>query len=497
MNPFVVLSNKYWTFEEIIAIWEADVSLELDSELVNLISTSRHRLENKLSLSQKAIYGINTGFGSLCNTIISNEDLDQLQINLVRSHACGTGKIISKRLCKLILLLKIIGLCKPNSCISLELLQFLILLYNKQWYPEIPEYGSLGASGDLAPLAHLGLLCIGEGVLINSQDERITQVNDFFKNQDLIVPMLKAKEGLALLNGTQYSLGRLIENCHDSLKLMNQSIITAALSMEAFNCSIDFLHPEIHSVRNQKGQIEVAQHLNHLLRNSELRKREKNSVQDPYSFRCIPQVLGASYDSFQYVKSIAEREINSVTDNPLMLSDGEVISGGNFHAQPLALASDFLSISISEVANISERRIYQLINGSRDLPEFLTSDPGLNSGYMIVQYSAASLVSMNKQMCSPSSVDSIVTSKGQEDHVSMAANAGIKCCEIVERSQKVIAMEWMTACRAWEFRKSKWNLSDELDTHFRSYRSLVPYRKEDYIPTLEYSDTTEFLNSMI
>ncbi len=494
MNYPVILTNKDWTFEEIIELWKSHQEIQLSPELISIINSSRSKLEHKLQDNDAPIYGINTGFGALCNSVISDDELDQLQINLVRSHACGSGKRISNHLVKLIVLLKIIGLSKSNSCIRLDIIQFLISLYNKNLFPVIPEFGSLGASGDLAPLAHLSLSVIGEGKLIDENGNEVDNVKSFFKKNNIQIPMLKAKEGLALLNGTQYSLARLIENLYLSKKILDQSLLTLALSMEAFNCSMDFLHPEIHGIRKQLGQIEMAKKLNHILRDSELHTRKKNSVQDPYSFRCVPQVLGASYDTFQHVQQIAVREINSVTDNPLMLSDGSILSGGNFHAQPLALCSDFLSIAISELGNISERRIYQLINGSRDLPDFLTQNPGLNSGYMIVQYSAASLVSMNKQMCSPSSVDSIVTSKGQEDHVSMAANAGIKSYEIVKRVQQVIAMEWMTATRAWEYRKLNWKLSNELGSLVNRYRSLIPFQEQDYIPSSEYIPTIEFMN---
>lgn len=496
MNSCIVLENKDWTFEEIISIWKSEQCLKLSSALENIIQSSRNKLEDKLSKESRAIYGINTGFGALCNSIISNDELDQLQINLVRSHACGSGKPIHTELTKLILLLKIIGLSKSNSCVRLELVEFLIQLYNKNLFPIIPEYGSLGASGDLAPLAHLSLVCIGEGSLINDKGRIQNDVKSELRAQSIFIPMLKAKEGLALLNGTQYSLARCIENCYQGIQLYNQSILVSAMSIEAYNCNPDFLHEEIHTIRKQIGQIEVAKNLTSTLEKSELFSREKNSVQDPYSFRCIPQVLGASYDAIQYVKTIAEREINSVTDNPLMLTDGNILSGGNFHAQPLALSSDFLAIAISEIGNISERRIYQLINGNRGLPEFLTTNPGLNSGYMIVQYSAAALVSMNKQSCTPSSVDSIVTSKGQEDHVSMAANSGIKCYDVADRTQKIIAMEWMTACRAWQYRKAEWKLNEKLNNLLVQYRALISFKEEDHIPSLEFEPTICFLKSI-
>ncbi len=492
MNALKILDEKEWSIEEIISIWESDDSISLSEQIKETIRDSRDKLERFISDSRNAIYGINTGFGALCNTIIEPNDLDQLQINLVRSHACGTGKPVSASICKLILLLKIICLSKPYSCIRLELLEFLVQIYNHKLYPRIPEMGSLGASGDLAPLAHLSLLCIGEGELLDSKDS----VLDTIKSKGIELPMLKFKEGLALLNGTQFSLAILLDALKKSEELHWLSNIISAMSMEAYNCSTDFLHEEIHMIRKQTGQIKTAEVIRRYLLDSNLSSRIKNSVQDPYSFRCIPQVHGASFDAIQFVKGIVKNEINAVSDNPLMLSDGKIVSGGNFHAQPLALASDFLSIAVSELGNISERRIYQLINGNRGLPEFLTVNPGINSGFMIVQYSAASLVSMNKQMSTPSSVDSIVTSKGQEDHVSMAANAALKCSGIVQRTKLIVSMEWMTACRAWHFRPKDWIAGEKLSSIYLKYRNKISYKEDDYIPSSEFDVTADFLTQI-
>ncbi|MBK6573064.1 MAG: histidine ammonia-lyase [Saprospiraceae bacterium] len=421
-----------------------------------------------------SIYGINTGFGSLCNTVIPEFELDQLQYNLVRSHACGTGNYISKESSRLVLLLKIISLSKGNSCIRSETLQFLIKLYNEDIIPAIPEMGSLGASGDLAPLAHLSLPILGEGSVWKNNS--IISTTDFVKNGFLETPGLKAKEGLALLNGTQYSLALMIDACNQSIELIKQANYVASLSMEAYDVSLDFLNPEIHELRKQTGQIQIAKNLLNILSGTFLDKRAKNAVQDPYSFRCIPQVHGATLDTINFVIDIIQKEINAVTDNPVLLSDSTIKSGGNFHAQPLALCADFLSIAMAEIGSISERRLYKLIDGNRELPEFLTENPGLNSGFMIVQYSAAALVSINKQYATPSSVDSIVTSKGQEDHVSMAANAGIKCLKIISHIRQILTMEWMTATRAWNFR-NKWELGPELKQIVEEYRTIIPYKK--------------------
>ncbi|MEP7195090.1 MAG: histidine ammonia-lyase [Saprospiraceae bacterium] len=496
MKTSFVIEHKDWTLTEIAKICSKEYHLSLSLDCINLIQIGRKKLDQKIEIPDLAIYGINTGFGSLCNTIIESNSLDQLQINLIRSHACGTGSFVSSEISRLILLLKIISLSKGNSCVRIELVNFLLELFNHDLLPAIPEMGSLGASGDLAPLAHLSLLTIGEGEILNSDGSTSQLVKEILESKNIHIPMLRAKEGLAMLNGTQFSLAVLFQAINSTNQLYHLANLGAALSMEAYYCSMDFLHEEIHKLRRQKGQINAAKEISKLLSDGQLNNKGKNYVQDPYSFRCIPQVHGASLDVFQYVNQIVENEINSVTDNPVMLSDGQILSGGNFHAQPLALAADFLSIAVSELGNISERRIYQLINGNRGLPEFLTSNPGLNSGYMIVQYSAASLVSMNKQLCSPSSIDSIVTSKGQEDHVSMAANAALKCYGIVERTFQIVAMEWMTACRAWDYRKETNQLGHTLEKFFSNYRSLVAFKETDHIPSLDYKPTLKFLRNI-
>ncbi|MBK9629970.1 MAG: histidine ammonia-lyase [Saprospiraceae bacterium] len=485
-----ILKEGLISLKEIIQVWTHRSRLILSDEICQKVLSGRNSLDQMMSKNDLAIYGVNTGFGSLCNQVIPDKDLDQLQVNLVKSHACGTGEPISKDLTRLVMLLKIISLSKGNSAIRLSTLEFLVKMYNEDIIPVIPRYGSLGASGDLAPLAHLSLPFIGEGKIWD--DAKIRDASLMFRDQNIIPCGLKAKEGLALLNGTQYSLALLLSSLHQSENLMTQLDLIASLSMEAFNCSTDFLHEEIHLLRNQKGQILTAEKIRNILHSGELASRIKQSVQDPYSFRCIPQVHGATRDSLAYIHEITEREVNAVTDNPLLLSDGEILSGGNFHAQPLALCADYLSIAMAEMGNISERRIYQLINGSRGLPDFLTSAPGLNSGYMIVQYSAAALVSINKQLASPSSVDSIVTSKGQEDHVSMAANAGLKCVDLVQNVTQILAMEWMTATRAWHFR-ADWKLPSQLQTLVDLYLNEIPFIDEDHIPSDQFKSTIDFL----
>ncbi len=470
-----------------------NLSIELDPSQRELIQNSRVQLLHILKNSDRPVYGINTGFGALCNTVIEDDQLNTLQSNLVRSHACGFGDLVAPEICRLVLLLKILGLTKGYSAVSMELIEFLIQLYNAKMYPVIPQMGSLGASGDLAPLAHLSLACLEEGSIYFNNE--IHETKNILKLQNIQAHSLKAKEGLALLNGTQYSLALLLNAFWTASDCYINANMIAALSMEAFNCNISFLHPKIHEIRNQTGQILAAQDLRTWFDGSDTDNRENKSVQDPYSFRCAPQVHGASLDVIHHCEKIINNEINSVTDNPLLISKDEIISGGNFHAQPLALASDFLCLALSELANISERRLYQLICGNRGLPDFLTSEPGLNSGYMIVQYAAAAAVSMNKQFCTPSSVDSIISSKGQEDHVSMAANAGIKCNKVADQTEMVLAMEWMTSSRAWHFRKD-WTLHAKLLKIWKEYTSLIPFKKDDHIPSQDYSNTISFLRNI-
>lgn len=493
MKENFVIDNRELTQRDVREIIEHKLKLVIHEKQRGYLVSQRELLQNLLKNTAVPVYGINTGFGALCNTIIPENQLNELQLNLVRSHACGFGGNASREICQLTLLLKILSLSKGYSAVSMELLDFLINLYNESIFPVIPHMGSLGASGDLAPLAHLSLCCIGEGFVYFENSTHAAE--DIFKQKNIAVPFLKSKEGLALLNGTQYSLALLMKAFWSAKTCYQNANMIAALSMEAFNCNISFLHPEIHQIRNQTGQIHAAGQLRHWLHDSDINLRENKSVQDPYSFRCAPQVHGASYDVILYCEKIINAEINSVTDNPLLVSGNEIISGGNFHAQPLALSADFLCIAMSELANISERRIYQLVCGNRDLPDFLTSEAGLNSGYMIVQYAAASAVSLNKQYCTPSSVDSIISSKGQEDHVSMAANAGIRCNKVVEQTEMVLAMEWMTACRAWHFRKN-WKANPGLTKHWKTYLDKVPFKNADHIPAYDYPFAISFLRNL-
>jgi histidine ammonia-lyase len=443
----------------------------------------------------KPIYGINTGFGSLCNVIISDENLSQLQENLVKSHACGTGDEVPQEIVKIMLLLKIQSLSYGNSGVQLQTVERLVDFFNNDILPVIYTQGSLGASGDLAPLAHLSLPLLGEGE-VNYEGFRqpARKVLDKMGWKPIV---LQSKEGLALLNGTQFmsSYGSYI-----LLKAMKYSYLAdviSAISLEGFDGRIEPFNELIHYVRPHKGQIVTAKRMTELLEDSQIIAQEKQHVQDPYSFRCIPQVHGASKDAIDYVKKVFKTEINSVTDNPnIFVGEDVIISGGNFHGQPLALALDFLAIALSELGSISERRTYQLISGLRGLPAFLVDNPGLNSGFMIPQYTAASIASQNKQLATPASIDSIVSSNGQEDHVSMGANAATKCLKVMENLERILAIELMNASQAIEFRRPL-KSSDFIEMFLKSYREEVPFVKEDRILHYDIEKSVAFLNSFL
>ncbi|MBK9151457.1 MAG: histidine ammonia-lyase [Saprospiraceae bacterium] len=442
------------------------------------VQKNRSFLEKRIYDTEDIYYGINTGFGSLCNIKISDSDLEKLQENLVLSHACGAGAEIPEEIARMIFFLKVRNLAYGVSGVRLELLEKLVEIFNAGITPVIYEMGSLGASGDLAPLAHLSLTLIGRGEVY--YQGRREKSNEALRTAGIAPLSLKAKEGLALLNGTQFSLAYAVE-CHRlAYRFFHISNMIAALSMEAFHCNIQPFHPLLHEIRPHQGQQRVAGYLYELLKDSPVRNIPLKSVQDPYSFRCVPQVHGATWQAIAHAAEVINTELNSVTDNPNVFDDAElVLSGGNFHAQPLALVLDYLAIAMAELGSISERRVYQLINGDRDLPPFLTSNPGINSGFMIAQYTAASIVSQNKQYCTPASVDSIISSKGQEDHVSMAANAGTKCLKVARNVKTLLAIELLTACQAMEFRKSDRTSPklQELLEYVRSRITLSPTDK--------------------
>lgn len=454
----------------------SDTAITVSEAAISRILENRQYLDQVLKDGQ-VFYGINTGFGSLCNVRIPAEELSQLQENLVCSHACGMGPEVPAEIVRLMLLLKIHGLGKGYSGVRPEIVLRLAEMYNHDMLPVVYEQGSLGASGDLAPLAHLSLALLGKGPVYFKGVK--TNASEALREKGLAPIPLAAKEGLALLNGTQFMSSYAVWSLIQAEKLLQWADITGALSADAFLAKEEpFLHP-IHRVRPHKGQINTADTLLALLKDSELQQEPKQQVQDPYSFRCMPQVHGASKDAVDMIRSVVETEINSVTDNPIVFHDEDrILSGGNFHGQPLALHLDFLAIAMAEIANIAERRIYLLISGQRELPPFLSPNPGVNSGFMIAQYTAASIVSQNKQLCTPASVDSIVSSNGQEDHVSMGANAATKLYRVIQNVQRVLGIELLTAAQALGFRQPK-KTSPVLERLLQDFRVQVPFMEQD------------------
>lgn len=479
------------TFEVIDKIIKENYKLALSEKSKKLISDCKAYLDKKSSTSEKPIYGITTGFGSLCKINIPAEDLSRLQANLVMSHACSIGEPVNTEIIRLMLLLKAHALSLGKSGVQLITVERIIDMFNNNVLPVVRELGSLGASGDLAPLANLFLPLINEGEVYYKGE--IRNAADVNKEMGWEPIRLGAKEGLALLNGTQFMSSHAVFALLKAFKLLKYADIIGAISLDAYNGRIDPFCPQIHEARPHPGQIETAKNIRSLLKGSELQNREKKHVQDPYSFRCIPQVHGASKDSVMYVASVVEREINSVTDNPtIFVEDDLIVSGGNFHGQPLALVLDFLSIAMAEIGNISERRVYRLISGERDLPEFLVANSGLNSGFMIPQYAAAAIVSKNKQLCTPCSVDSIPSSNEQEDHVSMGGNAATKTVKVIENVERILSIELLNAAQAVELRRPC-KTSPYLENFIAEFRKTVPFNKEDRVMYKDINAATEFL----
>ena len=455
------------------------------------INKCRNYLNNKTSNSNKAYYGINTGFGYLQNVQIDASQTQQLQYNLLMSHACGMGNRVPKEVVKLMLLLKVQSLSYGNSGVQEITVGRLVEMYNNEVLPIVYTQGSLGASGDLAPLSHLSLPLIGIGAVIYKDKEvEASQVLALLNWQPV---NLESKEGLALINGTQFMSAYGMYCLQKAEKLLQWANIIAAISYDGFDGNLEPMNPLIHNARPHKGQVATAKTILNYLKESEIANKANKQVQDPYSFRCIPQVHGASKDTFDYVLNIFLTEINSVTDNPNVFPDEDmVVSGGNFHGQPLALGLDFLCIAMSEIASISERRTYQLISGQRGLPLFLVNEPGLNSGFMSPQYTAASIVSQNKQLCTPASVDTISSSNNQEDHVSMGANAATKCFQVIENVERVLAIELLTAAQALDFRKPE-KTSPYLETIVQAYRSKVSFNEKDRLLHTDMQASVDFL----
>lgn len=472
-----------------------DIRVELSQEAIDRIQYCRTYLDNKLRDNKEPIYGITTGFGSLCNIQISESDLTKLQENLVMSHACGTGDEVDQDIVRLMLLLKIHALSSGNSGVQVQTVQRLIDFYNNDALPIVYELGSLGASGDLAPLAHLSLPLLGLGEM--RFGGKIVPAKKVLKEFGWQPISLQSKEGLALLNGTQFMSAHAVHILLKAKRLLLLSDITGAISLEAYNGKLDPFLEQLHTIRPHKGQIDTAENFRKILNGSKHIISGGKKVQDPYSFRCIPQVHGAVKDTVNYVESVILTEINAVTDNPTVFPDQDlVLSGGNFHGEPLAFALDFISIAMAELGSIAERRIYRLISGQRELPEFLVANPGLNSGFMIPQYTAASIVSQNKQLATPSSIDTISSSNEQEDHVSMGANAATKALRIAKNVERIIAIELFTAAQALEF-KGIDKTSPYLQAFISEYRRSVTFVEDDRVLYNDIEKSVKFIQSIL
>lgn len=489
------LTSAYLSLEDFENLLRSTEPLVLSDELKECILSCRAYLDSKVAQSSRLIYGVNTGFGSLCDTAIGTEDLEQLQRNLVCSHACGMGEEVPSSIVRRMLLLKILGLSKGASGVQLATIERLLFFYNNQIYPVVYQQGSLGASGDLAPLAHLSLPLLGEGeVYVDNQKISGAELNKRFKLDPIV---LQSKEGLALLNGTQFMSAYATYALDFSYRLFDGFNQVAALSMEAYDARTEPFGANVNEIRNQVGQIRVAAWFRAQLQGSEIMSQHKAHVQDPYSFRCIPQVHGATLDTLDHAQQIITRELNAVTDNPTVFSeDDQVVSAGNFHGQPLALILDFLAIAMAELGSISERRTYKLISGTRGLPAFLVQNPGLNSGLMISHYTCASIVSQNKQLCTPASVDTIDSSNGQEDHVSMGANAATKLYRVLDNCQKILAIELMHAAQGLEFRRplkaAVWS-----EALYNAYREVVPSLDTDRVLANDLTHSMSFIKQYL
>lgn len=477
MEAVHYISPREVSFEAIRLIFEQNQKLALSDEACERIRKSRKYLDQKIAESHEPLYGITTGFGSLHKKQISNSQLSQLQENLLLSHATGVGEELKPDLVRMMLFLKAHALAYGNSGVQLKTVQRIVDMFNEDMLPVVYDRGSLGASGDLAPLAHLFLPLLGIGE-VKLKGERMAAA-DALKKMHWEPLTLQSKEGLALLNGTQFMSAHGVWAVLKALRLLHLSDATAALSLDVFDGRIDPFMDAIQQIRPHKGQVATGDTVRELLQDSELIAREKKHVQDPYSFRCIPQVHGATKDAVNYAAGVLLTEINAVTDNPTVFPElDRIVSGGNFHGQPLAITFDFMAIALAELASISERRIYRLISGERGLPEFLIANPGLNSGFMIPQYTAASLVNQNKQLCTPASVDSIPSSNEQEDHVSMGANSATKLMRVLYNVEYVLAIEFFNAAQALEFRRPL-HTSSKLEQLAAAFRKHVQFIEND------------------
>jgi len=476
---YLPLDRKWLHFSQIKNLLDFNQQVSITFDAHERILACREYLDRKMAEKDQLFYGINTGFGFLQNVKIDADQIGQLQYNLLVSHACGLGEEVPTDIVKLMLMLKIKSLSYGHSGVQIDTVKRLMEMYNHEVLPVIFTQGSLGASGDLAPLSHLSLPLIGLGE-VNYQGKKMTSA-EALQQLGWQPLQLQSKEGLALINGTQFMSAYGLYCLKKAEHLLFMSDLISALSFDAFDCTTEPLNEQIHSIRAHKGQVTTAARLRQFLSDSNIAAQSKQQVQDPYSFRCIPQVHGASKDAFEHVLSVFIREINSVTDNPNVFPEDDLIlSGGNFHGQPLAIALDYLSIAMSEIANIAERRTYQLISGQRGLPLFLVKNPGLHSGFMIPQYTAAGIVSENKQLCTPASVDSISSSNNQEDHVSMGANAATKCLRLIENVEKVLAIELMSAAQALDFRRPAQS-GNAIEQLVVAFREKVSFNEQDRV----------------
>ena len=472
-----IISHGWLSLSRVKEITENHERIELSEESREAIVKCRNYLDSKTDLVDRPLYGITTGFGSLYNVTIPKEDLSKLQHNLVMSHACGAGETVRPEIVKLMLLLKARSLAYGHSGVQLETVQRLVDMFNEDVIPVVWQQGSLGASGDLAPLAHMSLPLIGMGEVL--YQGKVRPAAEVWQEKGWKPLTLKSKEGLALLNGTQFMSAHAVWCLLKSIRLSKWADRIGAMSLDAFDGRIEPFLPLTHQLRPHRGQIETGKRFVRCLEGSEIIRRPKEHVQDPYSFRCIPQVHGAVKDNINYVRSVIENEINSATDNPNIFPDEDmVISAGNFHGEPIAIPMDALAIALSELASISERRTYQLIHGLRGLPKYLVVNPGLNSGFMIPQYTAASIVSQNKGLCWPASCDSIPSSQGQEDHVSMGSNSATKLVRIVNNTETVLAIELFNAAQALDFRRPL-KSSPIIERIHSDYRKVVPFVEDD------------------
>ena len=492
-NNFLKIDDSWMDFQQVKDLLHKNWQLSLTANAEKKIIKCREYLDKKLNKSDELFYGINTGFGFFQDVQISKTQLEELQSNLLKSHACGVGEEVPKDIVKLMLALKIKSLSYGYSGVDIEIVRRLSDMYNNNVLPVIYTQGSLGASGDLAPLSHLSLPLIGLGeVNFKGTRYKAQEVLDKFGWQPI---QLQSKEGLALINGTQFMEAYGLFSLMNAERLIAWADIIAAISFEAFDGVNDCFNEKIHAIRSHKGQVDTAAKLRKLLKGSKIASQKKSQVQDPYSFRCIPQVHGATKDSFDHVLSVFLKEANSVTDNPNIFPDDDLIlSGGNFHGQPLAVTLDFLSITMAELGSISERRTYQLLSGQRGLPLFLVKNPGLHSGLMIPQYTAAGIVSENKQLCTPASVDSMSSSNNQEDHVSMGANAATKCLRVIQNVEKVLAIELLTAVQALEYRRPL-RSSKEIEKIVAAFRKEVSFNDADRVLRDDMVKAVEFLNN--